>query len=59
MGTISGLIDPLYYFTTCALVAFKIELKNLNEFNDKTILLMSIQIIFGLNKFLAPLPGTG
>ena len=43
---------------TCALAVFKTELKSLNEFNDKSILLMSIQVIFGLNKFLAPLLGT-
>ena len=28
------------------------------NFSDKTIFLMSIQVIFGFNKFLAPLSGT-
>ena len=49
MGTISELIGPLYYLYD--------QSKSFIEFSDKFILLMSIQCIFGLNKFLVPLPG--
>ena len=57
MGTISGLIGPLYYLYDLGTCIFYDQSKSLIEFSDKIILLMSIQVIFGLNKFLAPFPG--
>ena len=62
MRTVSGLIGPLYYYydlctTTCALAVFKDQIKSLIKFSNKIILLVSIQVIFGVNKFLVSLPG--
>ena len=48
MGTISGLIGPLQFLRPT---------KSLIEFSEKTILLISIQVIFGFNKFLETLSG--
>ena len=58
MGTISGLIVPLYYLYDLCTCNFLDQIKSLIEFSDKIILLMSLQVIFGFNKFLAPLSGT-
>ena len=47
MGTISGLIGPLYYLYDLCTCNFLYQIKSLIEFSDKIILLMSIQVIFG------------
>ena len=57
MGTISGLIGPLYYLYDLCTCSFFDQIKSLIEFSDKIILLMSLQVIFGFNKFLVSLPG--
>ena len=57
MGTISRLIGPLYYLYDLCTCSFYDQIKYLIEFSDKIILLMSLQVIFGFNKFLAPFSG--
>ena len=57
MGTIFGFIGLLYYLCDLCTCSFKTKENLLFNLVTKIILLMSIQCIFGLNKFLVPLPG--
>ena len=58
MGVIFGLIGQFYYLYDLCTCSFEDQNKFLIEFCfTKILLLMSIQCIFGLNKFLVPLPG--
>ena len=56
METISGLIGPLYYLYDLCTCSFQDQIKSLIEFIEKIIILMSIRVIFGFNKFLESLP---
>ena len=57
MGTVSGLIGPLYYLYDLCTCSFQDQIKSLIEFRDKITFLMSIQVVFGFNMFLAPFLG--
>ena len=52
---IFGLIGLLHYLYDLCTCSFSDQVKSLIEFSEKIILLMSIQVIFGFNKFLTSL----
>ena len=55
MGTISQLIGPLLLLVRLVHLQYYDQTKSL--INSLKNFIMSIQVLFGLNKFLVPLPG--